>query len=355
MSPFHSIRHKARAATVPFKEQHHHAWKLGLPAELTVGKPSLLPSIVAVGGGKGGVGKSVVSANLATVLAGQNLRVLVIDLDLGCSNIHTHFGTASPRATLADYILHNKMTYRDILLPAPVNGVAFIAGGKNDDWSEYLDHRVVKVKLWETILNAKQEFDVDVVVLDLGAGVHRHTMDFFSLAHMGIVTIVPEPSSIENAYMFLKLALWHLVENLGARLDAKDEVSEILETLGQLDISSLSSSYGEQLDTFSKKYPDLILTIKNVMASHGIGIVVNQSRVISDAEIGPSMEHICRRYFNLPAHSLGYLNYDEAVWKSLRSQRLLVRDFPHSLITKRLGQIAAQLIHHLGIKGTQTR
>lgn len=322
---------------------------------MPVAEPSLLPSIVAVGGGKGGVGKSVISANLATVLAGLNLRVLVVDLDLGCSNIHTHFGTATPRATLADYILHNKMSYRDILLPAPINGVAFIAGGKDDDWSDYLDHRVVKLKLWETILNAKQEFDVDLVILDLGAGVHRHTMDFFSLAHLGIVAIVPEPSSIENAYMFLKLALWKLLDNLGARLGAKAEIEEILEHLSRYDISSLESSYGEQLQSFTGKYPKLIATILDAIDSHNIGIVVNQTRVISDVEIGPSMEHICRRYFNLPAHCLGFLNHDESVWKSLRSQRLLVRDFPHSLITKRLGQIAAQLTNLLGIKGTHTR
>lgn len=340
---------------MPYKDRIHHAWKLGLPAEMPVAEPDVLPSIVAVGGGKGGVGKSVISANLATVVAGLGLRVLVVDLDLGCSNIHTHFGTASPRATLADYILHNKMSYRDILLPAPINGVAFIAGGKDDDWSDYLDHRVVKMKLWETILNAKQEFEVDLVILDLGAGVHRHTMDFFSLAHLGVVAIVPEPSSIENAYMFLKLSLWKLLDNLGSRLGAKSEIGEILEHLGRHDISSLHSSYNEQLEMFRTKYPKLVEAIGDTVQSHKIGLVVNQTRVISDVEIGPSMEHICRRYFNLPAHCLGFLNYDESVWKSLRSQRLLVRDFPHSLITKRLGQIAAQLINHLGIKGTHTR
>jgi flagellar biosynthesis protein FlhG len=62
------------------------------------------------------------------------------------------------------------------------------------------------------------------------------------------------------------------------------------------------------------------------------------------------MEHICQKYFGLPTRYLGYLNYDEAVLKSLKNRRLLVSDFPHSMIAKRLSVAAAQSLKILGMQ-----
>lgn len=342
---------KQKEGKIPFKFDHFYGWKLGLPSEIKVPKPEHLPTIVAIGGGKGGVGKSVISANLSTVISSLGYRVLVVDLDLGCSNLHTHFGAGIPKVTLADYVLHNRMSYRDIILPAPVNGVAFIAGGRDEDWSEYLDHSVVKLKLWDAIINCRKEFNVDLVVLDLGAGVHRHTMDFFSLAHLGAVTVVPEPTSIENAYMFLKLGLWKLIENLGEQLGAQLEVAEIIKALSSTEGGSIDKGYINKLATLKNQYPEIIQYIYDLIQGHLVGVLVNQTRMVSDMEIGQSMEHICRKYFGLNAFFLGFLNFDESVWKSLRSQRLLVKDFPHSLIAKRLSNIATQVVNLLALKG----
>ena len=78
------------------------------------------------------------------------------------------------------------------------------------------------------------------------------------------------------------------------------------------------------------------------MQGRYLGVVLNQARNQADMDIGQSMEHICQKYFGFQSRYLGYLNYDEAVWKSLRNRRHLMTDFPHSLIAKRLAVVANQ-------------
>ena len=194
--------------TSPFIVENFSKWRLGLSVVPEIENPHDIPAILSVGGGKGGVGKSIISANISALLGKLGFRVLVIDLDIGCSNLHTNFGVSQPKKTLADFILRDDCSFREVILPAPVQGVAFVAGGREEEWGERLDGPVDYLdKLWEAIFSARLDFNVDFVVLDLGAGTHRHTMEFFTGAHLGIVTVLPEPTSIENAYVFLKMYL----------------------------------------------------------------------------------------------------------------------------------------------------
>ena len=89
----------------PFVVERCNSWKLGLPHSMSCPDAGDLPAVLAVGGGKGGVGKSIISANLSAILSQAGYRVLVIDLDLGCANLHTQFGIPMPRKTLADFLL----------------------------------------------------------------------------------------------------------------------------------------------------------------------------------------------------------------------------------------------------------
>lgn len=327
-------------------------WKLGNPSDLVVPNAQDIPAIIAVGGGKGGVGKSVISANLATMLSRAGSRVLVVDLDLGCSNLHTHFGISMPKRSLADFLLKDNVSFKDILLPAPSPGVAFAAGGREEKWEYHIEnHRKIMGRLWNAILASRKDFNIDFVIFDLGAGVHKLTMDFFTAAHLGIVTVLPEPTSIENAYAFLKIALWKYVENVGEQVSNPQIANDVKESLAEVGLDSVNRGYVDCFRNLRPSYPCFIQSLSSAILGRAIGIVVNQTREQSDIDIGKSMEHICQRYFGLTTHFLGYLNYDECVWKSLRNRRLLVSDFPHSLITKKFSSIASNIMSLLGING----
>ena len=89
--------HKISDRKSPFVVERWQSWKLGLPNTMECPDADDLPAVIAVGGGKGGVGKSIISANLSAILSQFGYRVLVVDLDLGCANLHTHYGVPMPR------------------------------------------------------------------------------------------------------------------------------------------------------------------------------------------------------------------------------------------------------------------
>jgi flagellar biosynthesis protein FlhG len=80
-----------------------------------------------------------------------------------------------------------------------------------------------------------------------------------------------------------------------------------------------------------------------------MGVLVNQTRSQADIDLGRAMEIASQRYFGFNSAYIGYLNYDEAAWKSLRNKRLLLQDFPQSLIARRLGDAASCLLRQCGI------
>lgn len=300
-----------------------------------------LPVVLAVGGGKGGVGKSLFSSNLGTQIAQSGYRCLIIDLDLGSANLHTYFGIPHPKTTLDDFLQSEHVTFRDLILKGPVPGLGIIAGGRSDERSQsnQLSYAVLQ-RLWRGIMSCRSQEKIDFVILDLGAGTHNFTVELFSAAHLGVVAILPEPTSIENAYVFLRAHLWKLVENLGERLRRPHEALAIQQALGELNADHLDQGYFSVLKSLYPKYPEFVKALGTVVVSRKIGLLVNQVRSREDREIGFSMENICRRFFGLQSHNLGYLNYDEAAWKSLRNRRLLLFDFPHSLIVQRMKRVA---------------
>ncbi len=324
---------------------HFDNWRIGSSVPSLVASPYKLPVIIAVGGGKGGVGKSVVSANLAAMLAQSGFRVLAIDLDVGCANLHSHFGVAMPSKSLADCLISQRLTFKDIILPAPVQGLAFVAGGREEQLLDAFESSQNAIRtLWEMIYNCKKDFKVDIVLLDLGAGTHRHTLDFFVGSHLGIVTVLPEPTSIENAYVFLKMSMQKLLVNVGENTRNQDTASEIIEALSTMSGGSLNKGYAHFIQSLKISYPRFIHNFTQAVLGRYVGILINQTRDQSDVDIGLSMEHICFKYFGLQSKYLGYLNHDQAVLKSLRNRRLLVADFPHSLIAKRLAVAAAHCL-----------
>ena len=166
-------------------------------------------TIFAIGGGKGGVGKSIFSIALGTVLAGKGNRVALVDLDLGASNLHTYVGITKKTPTMADFILRRVSSLEDVLIDTShqnlklISGAEFIPGMANPaHW--------MKLKIMRHV----RALPTDVVVIDLGAGVHFNTLDFFSMADRGIVVTSPEPGAVMNAYGFVKGALFRKLQNV---------------------------------------------------------------------------------------------------------------------------------------------
>ncbi len=155
--------------------------------------------IIAVTSGKGGVGKTFVSANLAAALARAGRRVLVLDADLGLANLDVVLNLY-PKITLHD-VFTGKSTLADAILPAPGGFSVLLAGSGMVEYSRMTPE--VRDQLQRVITEVEPKFDH--VLLDTGAGISEVVLYTVGLAGQVLVVATPEPTSLTDAYATIKV------------------------------------------------------------------------------------------------------------------------------------------------------
>jgi flagellar biosynthesis protein FlhG len=154
--------------------------------------------IIAVTSGKGGVGKSNTSVNLALQFQRQGKRTIIFDADFGLANVEVMFGVI-PKCNLGDMMFKGK-ELKEIITEGP-EGVGFISGGSGIARLVNLDKEQVK-----RLVNKLSELDelADVIIIDTGAGISSSVMEFLVTSPETILVTTPEPASITDSYALLK-------------------------------------------------------------------------------------------------------------------------------------------------------
>ena len=155
--------------------------------------------VIAVTSGKGGVGKTFVSANLAAALAKRGLRVLVLDADLGLANLDVVLNLY-PKLTLHD-VFTGKATLDEAILPAPGGFSVLLAGSGMVEYSRLTPE--VRGEFLRVVHSLVPRFDV--IVLDTGAGISDVVLFAVSLASEVLMVATPEPTSLTDAYATIKV------------------------------------------------------------------------------------------------------------------------------------------------------
>jgi flagellar biosynthesis protein FlhG len=155
--------------------------------------------VVAVTSGKGGVGKTNVSVNLAAFAALQGQRVLLIDADLGLANSHILLGV-SPRYHLGQ-VLDGSVRLDDALEPGP-HGIHVLSASSGEQELTRLDDAQKHL-----LLTALDPLDdrFDLVIVDCGAGIGDNVVFFAGAAQMTLLVVTPEPTSLTDAYAAVKV------------------------------------------------------------------------------------------------------------------------------------------------------
>ena len=163
--------------------------------------------IIPVASGKGGVGKSLLSANLAIALGQSGKKVVLADLDLGASNLHLVLGQQAPKQGLGTWLTgHGE--FKDIIIKTDYKNVDFIAGD-----SEIPGLSTLKAPQKSKLIKAFKNIDADFLIIDLGAGTHQIILDLFLLSPQGIVVTAPAVTATLNGYLFLKNAVFRLMHS----------------------------------------------------------------------------------------------------------------------------------------------
>lgn len=290
--------------------------------------------IWAIGGGKGGVGKSLATANIGICLALMGYKVVAIDLDLGGANLHTCLGVPIPEKTLSDYLTKKVSSLADLQTATPLSNMTLISGAQDDVGIANLK-QMQKAK----ILASLNELEADFILFDLGAGTTFNTLDFFIAADQGILTTLPEPTSIENTYRFIR-SVFH------RKLKMAEELLEIGPLIDQVMNSRMNQSItpADLVSRVIEIEPQMGYKLKNEISKLSPKLIINQVRTQADIDIGFSMKIISRKYFGIELDYVGYLDYDATVWQSVKKRRPLLLEFPNSALVNNFDRIVHKLL-----------
>lgn len=294
-----------------------------------------LKQVWAVGGGKGGVGKTLISANFAITLARAGAKVLAVDLDLGGANLHTCLGVDTSKHTLSDLFDPNTKDLSELAVPTIVPNLSLISGSQDNLNIANMPH-AQKQKL----LNRLKQLPCDYLMLDLGAGTSFNTLDFFISADVGILTVLPEPTSIENAYRFIKSVFYRKLKTLETLYEARSHIDATMNRKNELGIKTPA----DLVRSLEEIYPQVGTQLRNALNKFEIKLVLNQARTEADSEIGYGIRNVCKKYFGLNVNYLGHLEYDSAVWQSVRRRRPLAVEFPSSPLMPKIQRMVGELV-----------
>ncbi len=285
-------------------------------------------TIIAVGGGKGGVGKSFISSSIAIFLAHLGYDTLAVDLDLGGANLHTSLGMPLTQKGINEFILDPTLELPELFQPTHWPKLKLLSGS-----SEALDTANIDEAQRSRIMSAVYRHKCDFTVLDLSAGTHHSTLDFFLMAKHKVVVFTPEPSSIENAYRFLKAGFFRKLRRYEHQLQLKAQIDELLANRSTHGIKNPA----DLMRVLVEREPVLGQKLNTIMADLGFQVVLNQARTRQEVEMGYALQSVCNKYFGFPCEFLGGLEYDNAVWQSLRQKH-------HLLMANRQSHLYAQLM-----------
>jgi flagellar biosynthesis protein FlhG len=295
------------------------------------------PYMIAVGGGKGGIGKSLISSNLALHLANSGQRVVLLDADLGGANLHTCLGMRMPTTTLSDFVSRRVDALEAIITPTGFANLSLISGAldvlnaANPKYSE-------KMRLMSHLAC----LDTDCIIVDLGAGTGFHTLDFFLLAHHGILATLPEPTSIENVYRFIKAVCYRRLQALQIEFNLTGPVQEALRERQERGLRAPAAILAQ----VAQINAPVAQRLQSELDRLDLGLVINQARTPEEHLLGRSIGEACRKYLGIKVRYLGAIPYDDAVWQAVRKRRPIMADAPASAAAQHIRHI----VQNLGLK-----
>jgi flagellar biosynthesis protein FlhG len=311
------------------------AQSIAAPTRFPSPSPHSPRRIWSIGGGKGGIGKSLLAASLGAQLAQMGKRVVLVDADLGGANLHTCLGVPGPPLTLGDFIRRRVERIEDVAVETGRPGLRLISGA-----SDFLSAANINYAQKVRVLNRIKALDVDVVLMDLGAGTAYNIIDFFLASDVSLLVVVPEPTSIENGYRFIKSALYRRLR----RAAEGDEVRRIVDSaIDGKDPSGIRTPL-DLLAAVEREDVAAAEALRRELRGYQPHFIVNQVRSESDAAIGQQLVTACARHLGIRSTYAGFVRYDDAVWRAVRQRRLFVDDPEGIRPSEDVQKIAAGLL-----------
>lgn len=291
--------------------------------------------IIPIASGKGGVGKSLLSANLAITLGQAGKRVVLADLDLGASNLHLAIGHNVKNSSIGTYITE-KTQFQNIIEPTEYENVSFIAGD-----SQIPGLTSLKAAQKAKLVRNFHSIDADFLILDLGAGTHQIILDMFLLSPQGILVTSPTVTATLDGYLFIKNCVFRLMyttfkkgtpgraflDNLKKDSDKMKTmyIPRLAEALKQIDPQS-AALFLSRLHQFRPR------------------LVLNMIDDPKDADRAQRIRNSCTQYLGTELEYLGLMYRDQLQDKALASRLPVTVYKPNCVLSQGIRRIAEKII-----------
>jgi len=295
--------------------------------------------IIPIASGKGGVGKSLLAANLGVAFAQAGKRVVLADLDLGASNLHLVLGHHSPQMGIGTFLSNTRSNFADVISETDVRGLRFIPGDNEIPGTANLTTNQRKALVRQLI--ALRE-STDILILDLGAGTHQSILDFFLLSNQGVVVSAPAVTAVLNAYVFLKNTVFRVMFNSCSK---GSPARAYLERLRK------DSSGGHNKLYIPKILPEINKIdpvshdnfVKRINMLHP-KLVMNMVDEPKHADVAMKIKRSCEEYLDLKIEHLGIIYRDNIQDTALASRLSIVIYKPQSVLSQAVYRIADKIL-----------
>jgi flagellar biosynthesis protein FlhG len=237
--------------------------------------------------GKGGVGKTSLSVNLAIEMAKRGKRVVIFDADFGLANVEVMLGIR-PKYNLLD-LIHDDKTIEEIITGGP-HGIGFISGGSGVAELATLDNESIKLLVSKMV---QLDNMYDIVIIDTGAGITDSVMEFVMVSPEVLLVVTPEPTSITDAYSLLKI------------LRRKDDFNPLYKTINV--VANRTSEEDEGREIFNK------------------------------------IDTVSSKFLNTKLNFYGSIPQDKSASMAIIQQKAVVMSYPGSPMSKAVSELADKL------------
>jgi len=293
--------------------------------------------IVPIGSGKGGVGKSLLAANLSIALAEAGRKVVLVDLDLGASNAHTMLGLRGVTRGIGTFLSAPRASFDEIVMPTEYEGLSFVPGD-----AEMPGTASLKPAQKKRLVRCLEALPCDIMVLDLGPGAGSNPLDFFLLATGGVVVTTPVLTSLLNAYLFLKNVVFRA---LYATVPPRSRAFALLEEMRRDRDGGLQrASVPRILSEIRREDPEAHDLVAQSLVRLQPRLVLNMVEDPAEVEKGEKLRSSVREFLGIECSHLGVMFRDELQSVALSSRLPILRYKPGCVLSRALYRIADKIL-----------
>lgn len=291
--------------------------------------------IIPIASGKGGVGKTVISTNLAVQLAAMGKTVILVDLDLGGANLHTCLGVKNTNRGIGSMAWGQEKSLEGLLMETGIDRLYFIPGDELLPGTANIEFFAKK-----RVLKGLSTLVADYVVCDLGAGSAHNVVDFFLASRSGIIVTQPEITAVLNAYSFLKSALYRALARAfpkaGPERDAVKAYGGTRVEGGDRNFRDFAAGL---CAGSGKKGEEALALVESLRPR----VIVNMGGGPKDAELGNKLREIVGKNLGVALDFAGYVMRDPAVPRSVAERRPAALVAPDSPFARTMALVARRI------------